>query len=94
MHLKTFILSSDYVEQNCYVLVMTIYNPNLAWQHIMEGKFKILETNEKSENIRCFYYPIFYAFGDFSSDSVDRKRPSLIVCTKTPSPGIFMVLHW
>ena len=34
MHLKNLYGTSDYVEQNCHVLVATLYNLNLACQLI------------------------------------------------------------
>ena len=52
--LKTLYSVGDYVKQNCRVLVMILYNLNLACQHIIEGKLKILDTNQKSEEILVF----------------------------------------
>ena len=43
----------------------------------MEGKLKILVTNQKADDITRFY-PIISAFGNFKCNFVDRKCPSLI----------------
>ena len=37
VHMQTFILSSDYVEQKCHALVTTLYNLNPVCHHI-KGK--------------------------------------------------------
>ena len=62
--------------------------------HINEGKLKILDRNQKYEDIICFYC-IFRAFGSFYYDVV--MIPNVHVClgcTKTRSPEFGMVLHW
>ena len=69
------------MEQKCHVLVTTLYNLNLACQHIlMEGKLKILGTKLKSEEI-LHVHLTFCAFEDFYYDNIyanDRKHPCLV----------------
>ena len=82
--------NGDYVEQNCCVLVTTIYNPHSHLSaHIIEGKLKILGTNQKSEEIISFYLVATFI--------VMLLRGNVHVClgcTKTWRPRISTVLHW
>ena len=45
--------------------------------YVMEGKLKILETNQKSEEITHFN-TMYCAFWDFHWDVVKRKCPCLV----------------
>ena len=44
----------------------------------MEGKLKILEKTQKSEEIVHVCLISFFVFGDFDSDVVYRIRPCLV----------------
>ena len=57
MHLQTLYSTSDYIEQNCHVLVTSLCNLSLACQHI---KWKeILEINQKEiEDFIALIHPI------------------------------------
>ena len=90
MHFADF--HSNYTEQNCHVLVVILYKLNLACQHIIEGKLKILETNQKSEEILHIYLIIFVS-GDFYCDLFKRNIHASLRCTKTRSPRIGTVSH-
>ena len=83
---------SYYDEQNCHVLVMTLYNLILANQHINGRKTKILLINQKSEEI-IHIYPIFCAFGGFIAMSLRGNGNVWLGCTRTWSPAISTVLH-
>ena len=60
--------------------------------NINEGKLKILETSQKSEEILHFYL-IFCVFMDFYCDVFKRNVHVWLGCTKTRNAGIGTVLH-
>ena len=61
--------------------------------HILEGKLKILDRNQKYEDIFRFY-PVFCGFRDFYCDAIMRNIHVSLGYTKTWSPEICTVLHW
>ena len=79
MHLQTFILSSDYVEQNYHACFGydTLYPQSCLSLPKIEGKLKILGINQKCEEI-IYIYLIFFTFGDFYCDIVKRKCLCLV----------------
>ena len=59
-------LLQQYVEQNCHVLVSTIFTSISSLDNTYNGKkFKILETNQKSEDITHAFIPYFVHLGTF-----------------------------
>ena len=72
-----------------FIILISLVNTS----HIMEEKLKILETNQKSEDITHFY-PIFCALEDFYCNVVKRNVHVWLGCTKIRNPEISTVLHW
>ena len=82
------------VEQNCHVLVTTLYTSiSLVSTHINEGKLKILDRNKKYEDIICFYLK-FCAFMSFYCDVVEEMSMFVWDVLKSLSPEFGTVLHW
>ena len=60
----------------------------------MKGKLKILETNQKSEEITQFF-PIFCVLRDTVIAMLFRRNVQVgLGCTKTQSPKISTVLYY
>ena len=94
MHLQTLYSTIDYVEQNCHVLVATMYNFNLACQLTkLKENLKYWEQTRNMKKLLAFT-SYFVHLGTFIAILLRGNVHVWLGFTKMQSPGIGTVLHW